>query len=180
MRLQFITEAKEQLDLVDLPYDIAALQPVMGRDSVKYHYDVLSRGYVEKFNNNEGDPDFNRAGAFLHNLWWPQLVTPKVNNQPKGVSLTLIENNYNSYADFKDEFIDTALKLQGSGWVYLAKNGLIKTIHNHAVKNDIVMIIDVWEHAYYLDYPADRKSYMRSIWRCINWNVVNDRINLNA
>lgn len=178
MRLERIAEAKEKLVLIDLPYNMNQLNPVMSKNSVDFHYNVLSQGYVDKFNNAEGDPKFNKAGAFLHNLWWPQLMEPKVNNQPKGVSLTLIERNHTDWIDFRDTFIQKALALQGSGWLYLSKTGKIEVIHNHEIKNDIVMIIDVWEHAYYLDYPADRKTYMRNIWRCINWNVVNDRINL--
>jgi Fe-Mn family superoxide dismutase len=178
MRIERIIEAKEQLVLVDLPYDINSLTPVMSKPSIDFHYNVLSQGYVDKFNKSEGDPKFNRAGAFLHNLWWPQLMQPKVNNQPKGSSLILIEKNHNDWIDFRDEFIATALALQGSGWAYLSKTGKIEVIKNHEIKSDIVMIIDVWEHAYYLDYPADRKTYMRNIWRCINWNIVNDRINV--
>lgn len=178
MRFERIIEAKEKLVLIDLPYAEDKLSPVLSKNNVNYHYAILSQGYVDKFNNAEGDPKFNRAGAFLHNLWWPQLMEPKVNNQPKGVSLSLIEKHHNDWIDFRDSFIAKALALQGSGWVYLSKAGKIEVIENHEIKSDIVMIIDVWEHAYYLDYPADRKTYMRNIWRCINWNVVNDRINL--
>jgi Fe-Mn family superoxide dismutase len=180
MRFENIIENKTQLELVQLDYKSSDLTPVISKNNFDYHYNTLSKGYVDKFNKKEGDPQWNKAGAFLHNLWWPQLMQPKTNNQPIGVSRTLIESKYDTWPYFRDQFNDTAISLQGSGWVYLAKTGEIKVIKNHAIKNDIVMVIDVWEHAYYIDYPADRKSYMNAIWRCINWSVVNDRLNLNS
>lgn len=178
MNLLSLKENKEKLILVDLPYDYSQLQPVLSQKNVKFHYENLSGGYVERFNDDEGDKEFNKAGAFLHNIWWPQLQAPKVNNLPRGTSLAFIDKHFNTFFDFKDTFIQTALDLQGSGWVYLSKSGEIKTIKNHAIKTDIVLLIDVWEHAYYMDYPADRKSYMKSIWRTINWNAINDRLNI--
>lgn len=180
MRLRSITESKETLILVDLPYGMDDLSPVMGRESIKYHYGVLSQGYVDRFNNDEGDPEFNRAGAMLHNLFWPQLMPPKINNQPKGSSLGLIEKVHGDWIDFRDAFIKAAVDFQGSGWIYLARDGSIKSLTNQSWKSDIIMPIDIWEHTYFLDYPADKKTYMRNVWRIINWNVVNDRINIGG
>ena len=121
-------ENKEKLVLVDLPYQFKDLKPIMDADTVKYHYDVLSRGYVDRFNSGEGDPEFNRAGALLHNVWWPQLDKQKISNRPTGNSLAFIEKHFSSFDDFKEEFNDIANKLQGSGWCYLAKDGKIKTL----------------------------------------------------
>jgi Fe-Mn family superoxide dismutase len=68
--------------------------------------------------------------------------------------------------------------IQGSGWVYLSKNGQIKTITNHAIKHDIILLIDWWEHSWALDYQADKQKYLNNIWRIINWSVINDRLTL--
>jgi Fe-Mn family superoxide dismutase len=181
MRFQHILEAKETLSLVDLPYKHDALEPVMGRETVKLHYDVLSRGYVDRFNKGEGDPEFNRAGAMLHNLFWPQLQPPKVNNQAKGASLELIEKIHGSFEDFRDALVEEAAKFQGSGWVYMARDGAIKTLKNQSWKNDVIMPLDIWEHAYLLDYQGGdaKRKYIRGILRCINWNVINDRLNIS-
>jgi len=180
MRLTYILESKETLILVDLPYGYADLEPVMERETVKLHYDVLSRGYVDRFNRGEGDPRFNKAGAMLHNLFWPQLQKPVINNVPRGASLALIESKHGSFEDFRDAMIETATGFQGSGWVYLSRSGDIKTLANQTWANDIIMPLDVWEHAYLLDHGGDRRKYLRSLFRCINWNVINDRLNVSA
>jgi Fe-Mn family superoxide dismutase len=75
----------------------------------------------------------------------------------------------------KDEFEKVAMSLQGSNWVYLADNGTIKTIKNHEVRNDILLLVDWWEHAWILDYGSDKKKYLNEQWKIINWNVINTR-----
>ena len=174
MRLHALTEAQDHLTLVDLPYALDALEPIMHRKVVEFHYKVLSKGYVDRYNSGEGDPDFNRAGALLHNLWWPQLMKPRVNNLPNGESRKLIETVHGSWDEFKDKFTDTALALQGSGWCYLAKDGSIKTLKNQTWRTDVVLPIDLWEHSY---SPFTlRKDYLKTIWRIISWDVVNQRL----
>lgn len=178
MRISAIQEAKETMTLVDLPYSMDELEPVMSKASVKYHYDVLSKGYVDRFNKGKGEPEFNRAGAMLHNLFWPQLMKPRINNQPKGASLELIEKEYGGWIEFRDAFIDIGQKFTGSGWAYMAKDGSIKTLKDQSWKSDVILPIDLWEHSYYLDYPADKQKYLRSIWRCINWDIINARLSV--
>ena len=78
--------------------------------------------------------------------------------------------------EFKEEIEKTAMSIQGSGWVYMSTTGEIKTIANHAVKKDIAMLIDWWEHAWALDYEHDKAKYLNNIWRIINWETVNARL----
>jgi len=66
--------------------------------------------------------------------------------------------------------------IQGSGWVYLSTSGDIKTIANHAVRTDICVLIDWWEHAWALDYQADKEKYLDNIWRIINWDICSERL----
>jgi superoxide dismutase, Fe-Mn family len=176
MKLQDLSESKatDQLELVKLPYATDALEPIMERKVLEFHYSVLSKGYVDRYNKGEGDPEFNRAGALLHNLWWPQLRAPKVNNRPRGKVADLMERAHGGWDEFKEEFTKTALDLQGSGWCYMAKNGDIKTLKNQSWRSDVCMPIDLWEHSY---TPFTlRKDYLKTIWRIIDWDVINHRL----
>jgi len=176
---QLIIEAetrKEHLVLEKLPYDRTDLEPVMSKATIDYHFGELAKGYVDRFNKGEGDPAFNKAGAFLHNIYFPQLKPPAGANKPYDASLEFINQHFTSYDNLKAEFEEVAMKIQGSGWVYLARNGKIKTITNHQIRQDIVLLIDWWEHAWSLDYQADKQKYLKNIWRIIDWSVINDRI----
>ena len=68
------------------------------------------------------------------------------------------------------------MKIQGSGWIYLAKNGQIKTIKNHAIRSDIILLIDWWEHSWALDYQADKKKYLTNTWKIVDWEKINRRL----
>lgn len=175
MKLVQLSEAAKKLTLEPLPYARDALEPVLSKDTVIYHYDHLTKAYVDKFNKGEGDPDFNEAGAFLHAIYWSQFAAPKSNNKPRGASLELIESVHNDFPDFKRAITAAAKTIQGSGWVYLAKNGEIKTIKNHKIVKDILLPIDMWEHAFY-DYKWDKDDYLKKIWQIIDWDVINQRL----
>ena len=170
------TTRPAKLETTPLPYGVKDLEPVMSRATLDYHYEHLARGYAKRYNSGEGNADFNRAGSFLHNKFFPQLRAPKVANRARGACLELIESAFKTWEDFQEQFADTAMKIQGSGWVYLSTGGAIKTIVNHAVRTDICMIIDWWEHAWALDYQSDKEGYLRNMWRIINWDVCNERL----
>ncbi len=159
-----------------LSYELDDLEPVLSEEAMQYHYGKLHKGYVERFNASEGDPDFNEAGAFLHNVLFPQYMKPRGGNRPQGLASSLIMAHYESFENFKDKFKEAAMGIQGSGWVYLSKKGEIKTIANHEMRNDIALLVDWWEHAWALDYQADKKKYLDNIWRIINWEVINARL----
>ena len=165
-----------KLETTPLPYSEKALEPVMSKETINYHFEHLAKGYAKKYNTGEGNADFNRAGSFLHNKFFPQLQVPKGANRPRGAVLALIEDNFKTYEDFKIAFKEIAMKIQGSGWVYLSTNGTIKTIANHAVRTDICVLVDWWEHAWALDYQWDKERYLDNIWKIIDWNVCNERL----
>ena len=166
----------EKLETTPLPFDMDALNPVLSKESLEYHYEHLAKAYARRYNNNEGDDNFNRAGSFLHNKFFPQLQAPKSNNRPKGTVLELIERKFKSYENFQDEIKKAAMGIQGSGWVYLSTSGDIKVIKNHAVRTDIAMLLDMWEHAFAIDYQWDKEKYIENFWRIVNWEIVNDRL----
>ena len=170
------TTRPAKLETTPLPYARDALEPVMSEASIDYHYENLAKGYAKRYNADQGDANFNRAGSFLHNKFFPQLRPPKGRNLPKGAVLSLIEEKFKDFDAFKEEFKTAAMKIQGSGWVYLSTGGDIKTIANHAVRTDICVLVDWWEHAWALDYQADKERYLDNIWRIIDWDVCNERL----
>ena len=98
MKIRQLFEAIEsKLEVVKLPYKTGDLAPVLSKDNVEYHYNVLTKGYVNRYNAKEGDPKFNYGGAKLHNLFWVQLKKPAGANQPTGAIKELIEENHKTY-----------------------------------------------------------------------------------
>lgn len=173
-----LVESKEKKDLVqaDLPYKRTDLDPVLSEDTLDYHYGKLYKTYVDRYNSGEGDSDFNEAGAYLHNIYFTQFQKPQSGNKPHGASLDLINRKHGNFAKLQAKIEETAMGIQGSGWVYLSRSGEVKTIKNHAIKKDIALLIDWWEHAWALDYQADKAKYLKNTWRMINWETVNRRI----
>ena len=120
-----------KLETTPLPYSEKELEPVMSRATIDYHYEHLAKGYAKRYNAGEGNANFNRAGSFLHNKFFPQLRAPKTANRPRGVVLSLIEEHFKTWEDFKEQFEETAMKIQGSGWIYLSTGGEIKIGRAH-------------------------------------------------
>ena len=173
-----LVESRGNPDLEQEPvhYSESGLSPVMSAATFRYHYGKLYKGYVDRYNKGEGDSTFNRAGADLHRIYFTTLRPPKNNNIPRGASEALINRKFGSFKKFQEEFASAAMKLQGSGWVYLSRSGEIKTITNHQQRNDIALLLDMWEHAFNLDYAADKKRYVANFWRIVDWDRVNIRI----
>ena len=174
IRNTLLREGKpSSLKIEELPYGAKDLSPAISRDTIDYHYEELAKAYAKRYNANEGDPDFNEAGVFLHNILFQQYQKPSDDNLPTGKALALIEKHYTSFTGFKEAFLKEAMGIQGSGWVYLARDGKIKTIVNHEIKKDIVVLVDWWEHAWALDYQSDKKSYLKNQWTIMNWEHIN-------
>lgn len=167
---------REELKQEPVSYSATGLSPVISSAAFKNHYDVLYRGYVDRYNKGQGDSTFNRDGADLHRIFFTSLNNPRTNNRPRGASESLINRKFGSFEKFREEFTEAALKLQGSGWVYLSRSGEIKTITNHQSRTDIALLLDMWEHAYNHDYAADKRRYIKNFWRIVDWDRVNIRI----
>lgn len=166
---------RKQIELKELKYSLTDLSPVLSKQTLEYHYESLAKGYVKRYKAHEGDNDFNYAGAFLHNIYFAQFRKPQDDNLPNGPVLNLIKRKYGYWRDFKEVFKTEAMKIQGSGWIYLSFSGDIKTIVNHEVREDILLLVDWWEHAWALDYQADKKQYLENTWKIINWVNINTR-----
>ena len=173
---EFLSEDRsKKLSTSKLNYSMTDLNPVLSKATIEYHYDSLAKGYAKRYNNNEGDKDFNYAGYFLHNIYFSQFRKPIESNPPNGPVLNLIKRKYEYWRDFKELFKEQAMKIQGSGWIYMSYNGDIKTIMNHEVRDDILLLVDWWEHSWALDYQTDKKQYLENTWKIINWVHINTR-----
>ncbi|OUU19062.1 MAG: hypothetical protein CBC05_00890 [Crocinitomicaceae bacterium TMED45] len=168
----------EKVTLEKLPYDLDALEPVLSKENVDYHYNTLSAGYVNRYNNQEGDPKFNYGGAKLHNLFWQQLKPSKQTSELDGPIAQTIKANFGDIDGLTEALIEQAKTIQGSGWVYMTATGTIKTTPNQSWQPDVMMPIDMWEHSF-TDYipDADAKSkYIKGVVSLINWDAINRRI----
>ena len=164
------------IQLKPLKYSSDALVPAMSEISVQFHHDVLAQGYVDRFNAAITDVEFNLAGAMLHNMLFEQYKPFTTPNEPYGKILDLILLHYAGVEEFKRLFLKKCLKLKGSGWVYLSDSGKIKCIKNHEHKLDVLLLIDMWEHSWMMDYKTDKAGYVNNHWNIIDWDVVSARI----
>lgn len=165
----------QDIEIIPLNFTENQVKPVLSPATLNLHYDKLAKGYAERYNKKEGDKDFNYAGAFLHNLLFPQFREVRNSNPPNGPMKGFIDKHFGSFDDMKSKFEELAMSLQGSNWIYLSTDGSLKTIKNHEVRNDILLLVDWWEHAWILDYGSDKKKYLKEQWKIINWNVINTR-----
>jgi len=192
--------------LPKLPYDYAALEPYISSQQLTLHHTKHHQAYVtganaliEKFGKarKEGtDMDmkavskelsFHVGGYRLHNLFWENMAPAGKGGggAPKGELAKAIDAEYGSFDRFRKEFTQAASGVEGSGWAALtycktAERPILMQIEKHNVNVipgfSILMVLDVWEHAYYLDYKNDRNKFIEGFWNIVNWNTVNDRL----
>jgi len=188
--------------LVALPYAPEALEPVISRETIEYHYGKHLQTYVDNLNKlvagtefesmpleqivaNAQGAIFNNAGQVLnHNLYFTQFSPVKTDNHtPKGAILEAINRDFGSFEAFKAEFEQKGVSLFGSGWVWLAagKDGKLVITQESNAGNPVtkglkpLLTMDVWEHAYYIDYRNRRAEHLKSLWQIINWDEVEKR-----
>lgn len=171
-----------KLTVKPLPYAYDALEPVISKKIMELHHDKHYAGYVNNFNNllDTGKiSSFNYNGAVMHEVFWENMRVPQENNLPP-------EGMFGDWEKFKAEFTTAAVTVEGSGWAVLWKteNGLaIGQLEKHNLLGlngaKPVLVLDVWEHAYYLDYLNDRKGYVEKWWNVVNWDDVAKRIKEN-
>lgn len=167
--------SKDDIEIVELSYSENQLAPVFSSALMRLHYGKLAHGYAERFNKKQGDQQFNYAGAVLHNIFFTQFRSPRTKNEPNGPIGNLIKSKFKTWDAFKDSFAEEAMKVQGSGWAYLARDGTIKRIQNHQLRNDILILVDMWEHAFQMDYGSNKERYLDNIWKIVDWNIINSR-----
>lgn len=191
------------IQMPSLPYATNALEPVISEQTINFHYGKHLQNYVNTLNtlieNTEfanksledivksapEGPMFNNAGQTLnHALYFGQFMSPVKNNVPKGKIAEAINSSFGSFDEFKKQFAQAAATLFGSGWAWLAQDSegkLVITKEANAgnpLRHGLnpIMGIDVWEHAYYLDYQNRRVDHIAAVWDIINWDVVSTRL----
>jgi len=191
--------------LPELPYGYWDLEPHISEGQLRIHHDKHHQGYVnganaileklDKARKEGADLDvkstlkelsFNIGGHLLHSLFWPNLApTGKGGGKPGGVLGDTIEKEFGSFERFKKEFSQAAVSVEGSGWAALSfcrqtNRPIIMQIEKHNTNVypifRILMVLDVWEHAYYLDYKNERAKFVDAFWNIVNWNEVNKRL----
>lgn len=186
--------------LPELPYALDALAPVMSADTLKYHYGKHLQTYLDNVNRMiEGTPfaemklkDMitkaqgalynNAAQAFNHIIFFKQLTPTPTTISP--LLTQALVARFGSVDAFKSEFSNAAVTLFGSGWVWLAldANNVLQIVPEPNAGNPItrnmrpLMCIDVWEHAYYLDYQNRRGDYIKNFWNLVNWDYIEKRM----
>ena len=186
---------------VPLPYSYSALEPYIDEKTMYVHFNEHYLGYIKKLNallpagppinklitdisNYSTDIKNNAGGYFNHSLFWNMLrpYKPFAINEPPPLVKSIINRDFGSFNNFKNEIIETAKKRFGSGWVWWiqypnGKTAIVQTPYqdNPMMYSDVKILlgIDVWEHAYYLKYQAKRENYVNNIFNVINWNYAN-------
>tara|TARA_A100001011_G_scaffold96429_1_gene101439 strand:- start:12726 stop:13325 length:600 start_codon:yes stop_codon:yes gene_type:complete len=192
--------------LPDLPYSQDALAPTISSDTIGFHYGKHHAAYFnmlnklventkfsemkleevvkETFGNSETQKIFNNAGqAWNHILYWNQMK-PGGSNKPSGRLLSMIEESFESFEKFKEQFVASSVGVFGSGWCWLVQNDTnLEILGTPNAENPLchnknaLMGIDVWEHAYYLDYQNVRPNHVKAVLdNIINWDFVSDRL----
>ena len=190
------------MNLIDLPYEINALDPIISARTIEFHHGKHLQGYVDNLNKLiantpfEAKPledivktstggIFNNAGQILnHNLYFTQFgPADKVAKEPTGALAAQIQKQWGSLDAFKAEFEAKGVTLFGSGWVWLSEqeDGSLVITQEPNAGNPVtrglkpLLTFDVWEHAYYLDYQNRRAAHLQALWGIVNWEEIEKR-----
>ena len=191
------------LTLIQLPYAQNALEPVISAETIAFHYGKHLQTYVDNLNKLVTGTEFesmpledivrkaqggifNNAGQILnHNLYFTQFAPVGEGGAPGGELLDAINQAFGSLENFQAEFEAKGTTLFGSGWVWLSadKDGKLVITQEPNASNPIIkglkplLTMDLWEHAYYLDYQNRRAAHLHALWQIINWKEINRRYN---
>ncbi len=192
----------EKFTLPDLPYDYAALEPHISAQIMQLHHDKHHNTYVtgantalEKMEEARANGDaagaaklskdlqFNLGGHINHSIFWKNL-SPEGGDKPEGDLAAAIDNFFGSFDAFRDQFTAVATTIQGSGWAILAYepiagNLVIEQMYDQQNGVPVATIpllqLDMWEHAFYLDYQNVKADYVKAFWNIVNWADVAER-----
>lgn len=200
-----VSQEKPNYQIPDLPYDFNALEPVISAKIMELHYSKHHKGYVanlnaalEKYHEAETKNDvasmislqsaikFNGGGHINHSIFWSILapISKGGHQGPHGDLAKMIERDFGSFDAFKEKLNVLTVGIQGSGWGWLGYNKTQKRLEIASCANQdplssqgLVPLfgIDVWEHAYYLQYLNVRADYVKAIWQVLNWRNIEER-----
>ena len=187
-------------ELIVLPYAENALEPTIGAETIALHHGKHLQGYVNNLNNliqgtvyenmsleqiiiQSDGAIFNNAAQVMNHNFFFQTFSPDACTAPQGELAKAIDAKWGSYDEFKKAIEAASMSLFGSGWVWLVKDqsGELQIVNEPNAGNPItkamtpLLCVDVWEHAYYLDYNNRRLDFAKSIWAIIDWKIVESR-----
>ncbi len=195
----------KKYSLPDLPYKYEDLEPHISKDIMTLHHDKHHLAYVNganaaldklenaRKNDFKGidargvtrDLSFHVSGHFMHSIFWPNMKR-NGGGKPGGKLGDLINVDFGSFDSFKTQFTEVAKAIEGIGWAVLAYDPVSDqlmtfniekhNIHTTGPGMVLLMVIDVWEHAYYLQYKNDKGSYISAWWNVVNWDDVDKRL----
>jgi superoxide dismutase, Fe-Mn family len=184
-------------ELPKLPYEPNALEPFITVKTIEFHYEKHHQAYVTNLNKLVVGTEFenanleeiikkasgsifnNGAQVWNHTFYW-NCLSPKGGGQPIGAFADALNDAFGSFDAFKEKFTTSAATLFGAGWVWLVKtaDGKLEIIQESNAGNPLknghkpLFTVDVWEHAYYLDYQNRRPDYLAEFWKLVDWNAV--------
>ncbi|EEP91884.1 superoxide dismutase [Fe] [Yersinia kristensenii] len=184
-------------ELPALPYAQNALEPHISAETLEYHYGKHHNTYVVNLNNLIKDTEFagksleeiiktssggvfnNAAQVWNHTFYW-HCLSPNGGGEPTGKVADAINQSFGSFAEFKAQFTDAAVKNFGAGWTWLVKkaDGALAIVSTSNAATPLttadkpLLTVDVWEHAYYIDYRNARPKYLENFWALVNWSFV--------
>ena len=186
--------------LMNLPYAQDALEPLMSKETLQFHYGKHHQTYVNKLNelientkyqdlslleiiaDSEGGIFNNAAQVYNHNFFWNGL-TPTQEAVSSKLE-TILSETFGSVEEFKKEFTTKAVGHFGSGWAWLVQDEnkklkIVSTVNAQTPLGDNlkpILVCDVWEHAYYIDVRNARPAYLENFWKLVNWNFVEENM----
>lgn len=188
--------------LPPLPYALDALEPIISKETLEYHYGKHHQAYIDKLNTLITGTEFehqsleeivqtapagtiynNAAQALNHQLYWNQLQSLTEYNQPQGILLDTITNQRGNFEQFQAAFETSAVNNFGSGRTRLVKNAdeTLEIINTSNAGNPLteekipLLTVDIREHAYYIDYRNRRADYLKNFWKIINWTYITNQ-----
>lgn len=192
-------------ELPELPYGHDALEPLVSREILELHHGAHHAAYVKGANETldkleearqnrrfdhigqlEKNLAFNLSGHVLHSLLWKNLK-PDGGGEPNGELAAEIKNSFGSFEAFKDQLTAAAAGVQGSGWGALSweplgKRLLVEQVYDHQGNTGNatlpLLVVDMWEHAYYLQYRNRKAAWLGAFWKLVNWADVSARLKL--
>ncbi|WP_145529581.1 superoxide dismutase [Fe] [Yersinia alsatica] len=188
-------------ELPTLPYAQNALEPHISAETLEYHYGKHHNTYVVNLNNLIKDTEFaaktleeiiktssggifnNAAQVWNHTFYW-HCLSPNGGGEPTGKVADAIKQSFGSFAEFKAQFTDAAVKNFGAGWTWLVKkaDGTLAIVSTSNAATPLttsdkpLLTVDVWEHAYYIDYRNARPKYLENFWALVNWSFVEQNL----
>lgn len=189
-------------ELPDLDYDYGALAPHISGQINELHHSKHHATYVKGANDtldklaearDKGDFGsivglettlaFNLAGHANHVVWW-KILSPEGGDKPTGELASAIDDAFGSWDKFQAQFTAVATTIQGNGWAALSWDPVGKTLitqqlrdhHNNLILPTVpILLVDVWEHAFYLDYKNVKADYVKALWNVYNWGEISKR-----